>query len=105
MPAIVIVAYRPKDGRDAELSDLIKTHVPMLRRLGLATERAHLALRGKDGVIVEVFEWADGGIEAAHEHPDVKALWEKFAEVCDYVPLKELPEAGDMFAEFEPQNL
>ena len=55
-----------------------------------------------DGVVVEIFEWRTGAIASAHEHPDVQALWNKYTAVCDYVPLKELPEAEDMFAQFEP---
>ncbi len=29
-------------------------------------------------------------------------MWEKFFAVREYVPLKTLPEADDMFAGFEP---
>jgi hypothetical protein len=32
----------------------------------------------------------------------VVELWERFANVCDYVPLRELPEAETLFAGFEP---
>ncbi len=60
---------------------------------------------GKDGVIVEVFEWKTGAIASAHQNPDVQALWGRYAAVCDYVPLHELPEAKDMFAQFEPIDL
>jgi hypothetical protein len=102
---IVIVAYRPKAGHDGELFALVKDHVPFLRRLGLATDRPATAMRGKDGVIVEVFEWKAGAIASAHENSDVQELWAKYAAVCDFVPLRELPEAKDMFAQFEPIEL
>jgi hypothetical protein len=105
MSDMVIVAYRPKSGRDDELLELVKDHVPFLRRLGLATDRPATTMKGKDGVIVEVFEWQAGAIASAHENPDVQALWARFAAVCDYVPLYELPEARDMFAHFEPIEL
>ena len=105
MGDIVIVAYRPKAGHDDELLDLVKDHVPFLRRLGLATDRPASAMRGKNGVIVEVFEWKTGAIASAHENPDVQALWGRYAAVCDYVPLHELPEAKDMFAQFEAIDL
>jgi len=91
MGDVVIVAYRPKPGCDNELLDLVKQHVPYLRRLGLATDRPALALSGNGGVVIEVFEWAAGAIASAHENPEVLALWEKYAAVCDYVPLHELP--------------
>ena len=105
MGDMVIVALRPKAGRDGELLQLVKDHVPLLRRLGLATDRPALAMKGKDGVIVEVFEWKTGAIVLAHENSDVQALWVRFAAVCDYLPLHELPEAKDMFAQFEPIDL
>lgn len=102
MGDIVIVAYRPKAGCKQQLLDLVRDHVPILRRLGLATNRPALAMQGRNGVVVEVFEWEEGAIASAHENPEVQALWAKYAAVCDYVPLAELPEAKDMFAEFRP---
>jgi hypothetical protein len=102
MTNIVIVAYRAKPGCIEALLDLTRDHVPLLRRLGLATDRPPIVMQNRDGVIVEVFEWADGGIDRAHQHPDVHALWQRYAEVCDYVPLNTLPETTDMFATFAP---
>jgi hypothetical protein len=49
-----IVAYRPKPGREEELLRLVRARVPTLRREGLATERAPVILRAKDGTIIEV---------------------------------------------------
>jgi hypothetical protein len=51
---------------------------------------------------VEVFEWQDGAIEAAHSSPRVVELWERFGAACTYVPLRELAEAETLFAQFEP---
>lgn len=62
-------------------------------------------MRSTDGIIVEVFEWRDGAIDAAHANPDVRAMWERYAAVCDYVPLHELAEAHNMFAQFKPLDL
>ena len=62
-------------------------------------------MRSEEGVVVEVFEWCDGALAAAHAHPGVLALWKRYAAVCDYVPLRELPEALDLFARFEPIDL
>jgi hypothetical protein len=105
MGDMVIVGYRPKPGREADLLALVRDHVPELRRLGLATDRPTLAMRAVDGTIVEVFEWRDGAIASAHENPDVLAMWGRFAAACDYVPLTELPETKDKFAQFEPIDL
>lgn len=97
--------YRTKPGCENDLLALTRSHLPELRRLGLATERPSLAMRSKEGVVVEVFEWKEGAIEAAHANPAVMAMWARYAAVCDYVPLRDLPEAGDMFAQFEPIDL
>jgi hypothetical protein len=105
MGDMVIVGYRAKSGCEDALLALTKQHVPVLRRLGLATNRPTLAMRSKDGVILEVFEWCEGAIASAHENPDVLEIWGRYAAVCDYVPLSELPEAKDLFAQFEPIDL
>jgi hypothetical protein len=101
MGRMVIVAYLPKPGCAAELDALVREHMPCLKALGLVTDRPAQAMRAKDGTVVEVFEWQDGAIEAAHSSPRVLELWERFGNTCDYVPLRELPEAEAMFAEFE----
>jgi hypothetical protein len=100
---MVIVAYRPKRGKDAALLALARDHVALLRRLGLATARKECVMRAADGTVVEVFEWASrAALAAAHQHPAVAALWADYQEVCDYVPLRQLREAADLFAEFQP---
>lgn len=105
MTDIVITAYRPKPGQGDQLFALTRTHVPLLRRLGLATARAPIAMVGDGGVVAEVFEWADGAIARAHETPEVQALWARYAEISDYVALRELPETGEIFATFAPLDL
>ncbi len=104
MGDVVIVAYRPKPGREADLLALARDHVPFLRRLGLASDRPAALLQARDGVIVEVFEWLPGAMASAHGNPEVLALWERYAEVCDYVPLHALPECQEMFATFSPAD-
>ena len=102
MGDMVISAYRPKPGKDAELLVLARDHTPFLQRLGLATDRPATLMRAKDGTILEVFEWHDGAVAKAHEHPQVLALWEAYGAVCDYVPLHEIAETHDLFAMFAP---
>jgi hypothetical protein len=102
MGDVVIVAYRPKPGCAQALLGLAKGHVAFLRRLGLATDRPATLLQAKDGAIVEIFEWRPGAMDEAHENPEVQKLWDRYAEVCDYVPLSALPEGGDLFAAFTP---
>jgi quinol monooxygenase YgiN len=100
---VVIVAYRPKPGKDKEILELVRARVPTLRKEGLVTDRVPTMMRAKDGTIIEVSEWKSReAIDAAHKNPNVLAMWDKFFAVCDCVPLKTLAEAEDMFAGFEP---
>jgi hypothetical protein len=102
-PVMVIVAYRPRPGKEALLLELTRQHLPVLRAQGLATDRPSYVLRAADGTIVEIFEWkSQAAINRAHENPAVAKMWERYAEACEYVPLKSLKEAGDLFAAFEP---
>ena len=106
MGVLVVVAYRPLAGKEQRLLELTKEHVPILRGLGLATERPAYAMRAKDGTIVEVFEWkSKEAIATAHENPAVQQMWKRYGEACEYVPLASLKESSDMFAEFEPIEL
>lgn len=103
MGRIVIACYRPRPGREADLRELMKTHVPTLRAEGLATGRAPILMRSADGTIVEVFEWvSQEAIDRAHSNPSVLAMWERYGQVCDYVKINDVPEASQLFSGFEP---
>ena len=100
---VVIVAYRPKPGREAELLELVRARVPTLRKEDLVSDRVPVIMRAKDGTIIEVSEWRSyEAIEEAHRNPRVLAMWDKFFAVCDCVPLKTVRESESMFAGFEP---
>jgi hypothetical protein len=99
-----IVAYKPKPGKEAELMALTQQHVPYLRSIGLATPREHIIATAADGTVIEVFEWVEGGVEKAHQHAGLGGMWKRYAEACDFVPLKSLEEAGMMFANFVAAN-
>jgi quinol monooxygenase YgiN len=104
MPGVcVIVAYRPKPGKEEGLLELVRSRVPTLRQEGLVSDRAPIIMRARDGTIIEVSEWKSReAIDAAHKNPNVLAMWQKFFAVCDCVPLNTLAEAAEMFAGFEP---
>lgn len=102
MGRFVIVAYTPKPGMEQQLLVVVKKHVTVLRAEQLVTDRPAYVMRTGDGSIVEVFEWRSAAaIEQAHDNPSVQALWAEFGAVCEYTPLSALPEAHDMFAEFD----
>lgn len=100
---VVIVAYRPKPGKENELVDLVRSRVPTLRKEGLVSDRVPTIMRSRDGTIIEVSEWKSReAIDAAHKNPNVLAMWNKFFAICDCIPLNTLAEAKEMFAGFEP---
>jgi quinol monooxygenase YgiN len=100
---VVIVAYRAKPGKAKETLELVQSRVATLHKEGLVTDRTPTIMRARDGTIIEVSEWkSQEAIEAAHKHPNVLAMWNKFFTVCDCVPLNTLAESAEMFAGFEP---
>jgi hypothetical protein len=99
---LVIVAYKPKPGKEADLLQLTREHVDILRAEGLATDRPVVACQSADGTIVEVFEWVPGAVARAHSNPKVLALWGRYAEACEIIPLSSLAESSSMFASFKP---
>ena len=106
MGVMVICAFRPKLGKAADLLEVVRDHLPILRRLGLATDRPTLAMKAKDGTIVEVFEWvSEEAIRNAHGNPEVLALWQRYEACSDYIKLNEVPETAEMFAGYEPIDL
>lgn len=102
MGRFVIVAYKPKTGKEQRLVEIVKKHIEILRVEQLVTSKPAYIMKAADGTIVEVFEWLSAkAIEQAHENPSIKALWEEFNDVCEYLPLTKVPEAHQIFAEFE----
>jgi quinol monooxygenase YgiN len=103
MPRVVIALYRPKPGQHDALMAAVREHVPTLQRLGLATSRQPTVMRASDGTVLEIFEWASQeAIDRAHHDATVAAMWQRFGEACDFVPLGTLAEATQMFPDFEP---
>jgi quinol monooxygenase YgiN len=100
---IVIVAYRPKPGKQSQTLDLVRNRIPTLRKEALVTQRTPIIMRASNGTIIEVSEWkSPEAIDAAHKNPNVLAMWNRFFAVCDCVPLNQLSESAEMFAGFEP---
>ena len=102
---MVICTYRPKPGKEKELLEIVREHVPILRGLGLATNRTVHIMKAADGSIVEVFEWVSSkAIEDAHNNSTVHEMWKKFEAACTYENIASLEEAKGLFSEFEPVN-
>lgn len=106
MGKLVIATYRPKPGKDEALREAIAGHVDLLRAQELVTDRASVCMCSADGTILEIFEWAsEEAARAAHVNAEVQTFWRSLESLCDHVPLAELPEASERFANFDPVTL
>lgn len=102
MGQISMAAFMPKAGQESELLKVIADRLPLLRRLGMATDREPILMRSKDGVVIQVSEWVDDeAIRKAHETPEVLELWKRFDACSTYVKLDSLAESHDDFATFD----
>jgi quinol monooxygenase YgiN len=103
MGRIVIACYKPNPGKEASLRELMQEHMPILRSQELVTERESVLMVAAEGTIIEVFEWrSHEAVESAHTNPVIQEMWERYAEVCDYVPVTTVAEAAQLFSEFDP---
>lgn len=102
MGRFVIAAFKPKPGQEAALANVVERHWRVLRAEDLVTARPRYAMQAEDGVIIEIFEWRSReAVKRAHSNAAVAAIWAEFDAVCEHVPLASLPEAQQMFAEFD----
>ena len=102
-PEIVFALYTPHEGKLDALLKIVRTHVPTLRRLEFVTDRPAIVAKSSDGTVIEVFEWASGeAARAAHDHPEVAALWESIGTVSKIATLADLPEAKRPFCHLTP---
>ena len=103
MGILVICSYKPHPGHEEEARLLMQCHVPLLQQHNLITDRAVVQGVGKDGELVEIFEWES--VEKSRGAPgiaEIGAHWKAMSAVMDFVPLASLPEAQHAFAHFNP---
>ena len=100
MGRIVILAYRPKPGRQHALEALIRRHHDQLRAEELVSDRRPTLMRAADGTVVQIFEWT-APTEKIRGRPELRSMQAEFEAVADYVPLAQVPEASNLVADFE----
>jgi len=100
---VVIAVYKPRPGKESELANLVRGHVPRLRAIGLVTEREPIAAVAADGTVLEVFEWlSEDAIARAHAHPVVREVWREFEACCWCETPSNVPDLQRMFVSFTP---
>ena len=100
---LAFVVYRPKSGEESATRALVERHESTLRTLGLVTDRPFVHGTAADGSLIEVFGWKDAAAtRAAHEHPDIQALWGAMEQVCTFPGFAGLDESKAPFANFTP---
>ena len=105
MERIAIVGYKPFQGKETELLELIKTHWQELNEENLVSKRKSIIMQSTNGTIIEVFGWkSKEAIELAHSNPVVQKMWTKYSKVCEFIPISELEESSKLFSEFTPIN-
>jgi hypothetical protein len=102
MGRVVIACFVPKAGRQSDLHELSRSHVPRVRAEGLATDRDPFIAVAANGTVIEGFEWvSEEAIATARQNATVRAMWDEYEDVCTYMPLAQLPEAAGLFSDFD----
>ena len=88
-PQDVLCVYRVKAGKEADFKKLLKKHGPALKSAGLASDQAPKIWKAESGrkpgiIYVEQMQWKDEHASAAaHQMPEVMAVWEPMGSHCD----------------------
>ena len=105
MSTLAFAMYKPHEGKENELREILETHIPMLKEYGLITDKGTFQVRSKDGTIIEIFEWVnEEAKDIAHKHPAIMSMWGKMMPICNFPAMKDLPEAQKSFPGFEVIN-
>jgi hypothetical protein len=88
MPNTVICHYRVATGNETKFERLLRKHWPTLHGLGLVTNEPSKKFKGEEQdngqpIYFEIFDWLDGAVDRAHEHPQVMAIWEPMDKLCE----------------------
>ncbi len=84
-PETVLVAYRPKEGNDAEMLRILKDEWATLTKLSLVTG-GHQLYRAEDAAgrpfFIEIFTWKGHEIPD-HAPPEVRKIWAEMNAVVE----------------------
>jgi hypothetical protein len=96
---LAFAAYRPRDGKGDALLQLLREDLATLRARGHVTDRPAPVVLTDDGDVLVVLEWSsEHAVGDAHEDPQVLAVWERKAELAEYLSPAALAGADVPFA-------
>lgn len=100
-PVDVLCIYRVRQGSEEAFKKLLAKHGPTLRKAGLTPEGApkiwRSRTRERKSVFIEWMQWKDANSShAAHQMPEVMAIWEPMGELTDDMEFLDLepPDLG-----------
>ncbi len=98
-PVDVLCVYRVKEGKESEFKQLLEKHGPVLKRAGLTGEEAPKIWKAESRqggtTFVEMMQWKDeAASDAAHQMPEVMAVWEPMGNLTDGMEFLHLKPAG-----------
>jgi hypothetical protein len=100
--SLALAMYKPTEGNAEKLKEILKDHIPTLRKYELIADGTAYMVQSADGTIIEVFEWINNEAKnTAHEHPAIRTIWGKMEGICEFPGLQDLPEAKRPFPNFE----
>jgi predicted enzyme related to lactoylglutathione lyase len=103
VPVLAVYALR-KGADEARFRELLARHHLTLAQEKLTAVRAPNVMRSGN-CFVEQVEWnSPESAETAHTNPKVKAIWGLMAELVDFIPLAQLPNADKPFAHFSREK-
>jgi hypothetical protein len=102
MRHIALILYSPRKDREQELVEMLQNNIPVMRKLGLVTDREQIIARTKDGSILQVFEWkSEDSQDQAMAHPVCQEMWLKVGNISEFQKPAVLAEFNEVFSMFE----
>lgn len=88
MSNTVICHYRVVRGNEEAFEGLLQAHWPKLKQLGFVTGAPAVHYWGEEQdngepIYFEIFQWTEGAMEKAHQHPEVMAIWGPMEQLCE----------------------
>jgi hypothetical protein len=86
MAHTVLATFRVREDAVDRLGSLLDGHFETIGRIGFGEGPSPVRLLAQedDGpVLYEIFDWKEGAIAQAAQHPDVLTLWGAIEECCE----------------------